>query len=284
MKLKILLAGLLCVVLATLGVYIWSLHHKSGQLEDLLEDAIVQRSVALGAVEAQRATTNALIKKMDAQNKQLLDEINKLKPGVKPKEVITSTIELPEVIVPRHPSDGDPNDDSKVTGGTWTDTHGRFTLDLDTYEFRKKQLFSSQVVVLESPAGVQLVNQTFRELDPVTREEITDEGEPQVSTSYSVVSEQPAVNVFHPRVVAGVGYGGEVSVGLGLQILNLEKFGGVWRHANLSLLGMYDTKNQRGQGAAMLGFRPFNWNLSVGPAYFFPSNSVGAAATLELTR
>jgi hypothetical protein len=82
--------------------------------------------------------------------------------------------------------------------------------------------------------------------------------------------------------VGGIGYLGQV--GAGVEVLNFERLGGVWKHSNVSVLALYDPKSRRAEGAAVLGFRPFNWNVSVGPAYFFPRNALGAAATIELTR
>ena len=231
---------------------------REQQLQDRARELNAPKSIVVPKI-VPRGGAAATVRKL-----QLVDK------GVKPVEEVEATALLtpPPVPVPVPET------------VTWDDPHHRF--HLFNGQFSRKQEFSITTTVVESSAGTKNVITDFRELDPETHQPITDEPQPVISTAYRVVSDRPEMAVFHPRVVAAVGYLGQV--GLGVELLNLERFGGVWKHANLSVIGVYNLSDKKVEGAGVLGFRPFNWNLSVGPAYFFPGNAFGAAATLELTR
>lgn len=261
-----------CLLLAAfaLGFYIDAKHHIK-VLEAQASEAFRNRATELGATPAIIVPQGTRIVNTP-RNSNTIKELKKVDPGTSVDEFDNFNATLNGIIAARQAPPAD----------TWQDTHNRFSLNLQTHEFTRKQEFHLQAVVVESTTGAKVMTSDFQELDPVTHEPITDETPAVLTTSFSVVKKAPEVNVFHPRLVAAIGYLGQV--GLGVELLNFERFGGVMSHANLSVEALYDISTKKATGAATLGFRPFNWNLSVGPAYFFPGNAFGAAATLELTR
>ena len=254
----------LLVALGAIGVVASVKNHQIAELQGKVDAAVVQRATEIGMVPAKIVPQSGI--KPSKTNSSRISKLQSVDTGVKIAEQVDTHIDL------------DSSTPSKEA--TWEDPHHRFSLNAGV--FRRKQEFTLQEVVVQSSDGVKILSQDFQELDPETHQPITDEPQATLNSSYRVVKDQYDVPLFHPRVLAGVGYLGQV--GLGVEILNFEKFGGVWSHTNLSVLGLYNISKKNATGVAVFGIRPFNWNVSVGPAYFFPSNSFGAAATIELTR
>jgi hypothetical protein len=260
--LKKILAGAVAAAFLALGIEIAILRHELAARDRTIEAAVAEKAAALGFAQAQLESEKRLTAKLTAGQKSDLAALKKVDARVKPVEHAHTDVTI---------------------SGTAPVGDGRFTLSPDCLTVTRNERFSLDLLVVKGVDGkARLAKSEFHELNPVTGIVIPGT-QAKLTTSLEYVEEEPAAPpFFHPRALAGVGYLGQV--GAGVELLNGERLGGVWAHTNLSLLGLYNTQKHTVQGAAVLGFRPFDWNVSFGPAFFYPSGGLGAAATIELTR
>jgi hypothetical protein len=243
------------------------LRHESAEKAKVAQVALVATAPSVGASVGTAAKEPAIAASASPANQAAVKKLQAASPGAKVTEHVALTAEIHDEV----PVD---------------DPHHRFHLDGNMLE--RHELYHLDTVIVTSANGDARVARTdFTELDPVTGLTISDaSSSPKIVTNFQFLKEPPAAApFFHPRAVAGFGGAGEGALlGAGVELLNGERFGAPWDHTNLSVLGLYNTSTKAVSGAAVLGFRPFNWNVSIGPAYFFPSGRVGGAATIELTR
>lgn len=262
---RLLAAGAFAVILALSG-YVLYLRGMISARDRTIAAAVSEVAIANGAIRVERATSAQIVNRLSDENAELLKQLKKVDTRVRPVAHVESVASI---------------EDTVVLG---PDEH-RFRLvrvEGDLFAITRKQQFRLDVVILRNVDGSRLGKLTFQELDPVTGAAL--DVTPQLESRFQFVEEPVERGVFHPRVVVGVeSHGYPIA---GLQVLNGERFGGLLAHTNLSIFGGYNISDKTPLGGAVIGYRPFNWNLSVGPAVFFGSGGVayGGAVTLEVTR
>lgn len=259
---KSAVAGVLVVVLG-LSAYTLYLRHQIGEKDRAIAGEIERTALSLGAVTAKALSQAALTERLGKQNLELVQALKRIDKRVVPVVHVGAVASI---------------EDTVVLG---PDEH-RFTLASDLKSIQRRQQFRLDLVIVQNVDRTRLGKMTFEELDPVTGAVLP--GTPALDMKMEVVNEIPDVGVVHPRAVAGIeSHGYPIA---GVQVLNGERFGGLVGHLNLSLFGGYNVKDRVPFGGAVLGYRPFNWNVSIGPAVFLGKAGVsyGAAAAIELTR
>lgn len=260
------LAVLLLGACLVIGIEVAELKHQHAEKLKADAAAMVKAAPEVGATVGTPAPEPTVAKSASPANQAAVAKLKAADHGAKVTAHVAATAEIQDTI----PVD---------------DPYHRFHLDGAFLE--RHEAYHLDLVVVTSANGESHVARVdLQEVDPVTGLVIPNSSSsPKIVTDFQFVKEPPeAAPFFHPRAVAGFGVDGDgAQIGAGAELLNGEQFGGVLAHMNLSLLGTYNTSTKKVGGAAVLGFRPFDWNISFGPAYFFPGG-VGAAATIELTR
>lgn len=263
---KALAAAALAVFLV-MSIEIVSLKHQVAVKEKAVAAQLEQKANEIGAAVGRQVSSSTAEAATTPANAVAIKKLREADPAAKVIQHEVSTVTINDTV----PLE-DPHRRFKLTDGI-LERHESYRLDA--------------VIVSGADGSVRVSKTDVSELDPWTGLTISDaSSSPKIVTHFDFVKEEPAAPpVFHPRAVAGFGYDGTGALlGAGAELLNGERFGGPWAHANLSILGLYNTGTKKGSAAAVLGIRPFNWNISFGPAYYFPSRAIGVAATVELTR
>lgn len=264
LRAKVVACAVLAVIVSV-GVYVQHLRGLIAKRDLAIAHEIETVAIQAGGFRVALDAERDIAARLTGQNRDFLRRLREVDARVAVAAHIKSKIRVEDVVV------------------LGPDEH-RFVLAPDMKSLTRRQVFRLDVLILQGVNSENRVGHlTLEEIDPETGQALVPPSGFVVETNVQFAKDlPPAVAIVHPRVVAGFESHGYPI--LGVEVLNLERVGGLWQHANLSVYGVYNTKENTISGGALLGWRPFNWNLSVGPAYFFPSGGFGAALAVELTR
>lgn len=166
--------------------------------------------------------------------------------------------------------------DSAAAPTVWQDNDGpRFTLNLKTWEFTRRQEFVVAGVVAAGVAGQRIEKIELHEFNPVTHAEIPLTGV-SLQTEFQFVKDAVgALSRWHLYGVVGVDH--RLAFGLGAQLEPL-------RHFAVSVLGIYSTKDKEGRGVVGLGYRPGSWTIALGPYLGYSTKRLWAGGLMATIR
>jgi hypothetical protein len=262
---KLLAYGVGAALLA-LSAYAAYLHQQVAKRDALASLQVAEQARQLGGLQVQLDSARKISDGLSADNAAFLARLQATSARVTPAVHAATTASVADTVL-------------------LGPAEKRFVIAPDLKTLQRRQSFHLDVLVVRNADGkIDIGRVSLAELDPDTKLPLKSEFalESVVQVEDRALNQRVGVPVLHPRLIAGIDAHGFPLVGA--EVVNLERFGGYLAHVNLSVFGAWDAGNKKALGGAALQWRLFNSNISLGPAFLYPSKQISAVATVELTR